>query len=114
MLSLFFHRWERRLADVSKDRIVRPFEWGLDWLPPGANGHHADPQQRVKTYADDVLRDSHTWFTPPPTADYEVLPATADGSSLVRFPSALTTPAVTDPARPIGDPTATTSCPTRS
>ena len=51
MLSLFFHRWERRLADVSKDRIVRPFEWGLDWLPPGANGHHADPQQRVKTYA---------------------------------------------------------------
>jgi hypothetical protein len=46
----------------------------------------------VKTYADDVLRDSHTWFTPPPTADYEVLPATADGSSLVRFPSALTTP----------------------
>ena len=33
MLSLFFHNWERRLADVSKDRIVRPFEWGLDWLP---------------------------------------------------------------------------------
>ena len=32
MLSLFFHRWERRLADVSKDRTVRPFEWGLDWI----------------------------------------------------------------------------------
>ena len=45
MLSLFFHHWERRLADVSKDRIVRPFEWGLDWLPPGANGHHADPHR---------------------------------------------------------------------
>ena len=92
MLSLFFHRWERRLADVSKDRLVRPFDWGLDWLPPGANGHHADPLPRVQAYVDDVLRDTHTWFTPPPTADYEVLPATADGSSLVRFPSALTTP----------------------
>ena len=90
MLSLFFHRWERRLADVAKDRLVRPFDWGLDWLPPGVNGHQ-DSQPRVQAYVDDVLRDTQTWFTPPPTADYEVLPA-ADGSSLVRFPSALTTP----------------------
>jgi dienelactone hydrolase len=92
MLSLFFHRWERRLADVSKDRIVRPFDWGLDWLPAGANGHGGDPPARVRTYVDDVLRDTHTWFTPAPTADYEVLPPAADGSTLVRFPSALTTP----------------------
>ena len=92
MLSLFFHRWERRLADVSKDRIVRPFEWGLDWLPPGGNGHHTDPQPRVQAYVDDVLRDTDAWLTPPPRAEYEVLPAASDGSSLVRFPSALTTP----------------------
>ena len=32
MLSRFFHNWERRLASVTKDRVVRPFEWGLDWL----------------------------------------------------------------------------------
>jgi len=92
MLSLFFHRWERRLADVSKDRLVRPFDWGLDWLPSGVNGQHADPQQRVRAYVDDVLRDTLTWFTPPATTDYEVGPASPDGSSLVHFPSALTTP----------------------
>ena len=92
MLSLFFHRWERRLADVSKDRIVRPFDWGVDWLPAGGNGHHVDPQRRVQAYVDGVLRDTHAWFTPAPTTDYEVLPPSADGSSLVRFPSALTTP----------------------
>ncbi|MBK5298075.1 MAG: abhydrolase domain-containing 18 [Vicinamibacteria bacterium] len=92
MLSLFFHRWERRLADVSKDRIVRPFDWGLDWLPTSGNGHHAEPQARVQAYVDDVLRDTQAWFTPPPTTDYDVVPAAADGSSLVRFPSALTTP----------------------
>ncbi len=92
MLSLFFHRWERRLADASKDRVVRPFEWGLDWLPPGDNDHHADPLPRVQAYVDEVLRDPRAWFTPPPTGDYEVVPAGADGSSLVRFPSALTTP----------------------
>jgi hypothetical protein len=92
MLSLFFHRWERRLADVSKDRLVRPFDWGLDWLPSAGNGQHAGPQPRVRAYVDDVLRDTHAWFTPPPTSEYEVLPAAADGSALVRFPSALTTP----------------------
>jgi pimeloyl-ACP methyl ester carboxylesterase len=92
MLSLFFHRWERRLADVSKDRVVRPFEWGLDWMP--ANGHppQGDPHARVRAYVDHVLRDPHAWFTPAPTADYEVGRPGPDGSSLVRFPSALTTP----------------------
>ena len=92
MLSLFFHRWERRLADVSKDRVVRPFEWGVDWLPADGNGHHADPKDRVQAYVQAVLRDTQTWFTPPPTTDYDVGPPSADGSSLVRFPSALTTP----------------------
>ena len=34
------HRWERRLASVSTNRVARPFEWGTDWLadeplPPG-------------------------------------------------------------------------------
>ena len=37
MLQAFFHAWERRLADGTKDRVVRPFEWGLDWIPE--NGH---------------------------------------------------------------------------
>ena len=27
-----FHAWERRLASVDTNRVVRPFEWGLDWM----------------------------------------------------------------------------------
>ena len=42
MLQAFFHAWERRLASVTKDRVVRPFEWGLDWIPD--NGHR--PERR--------------------------------------------------------------------
>ena len=34
MLSRVFHRWERRLAAAATDRVVRPFEWGLDWVGP--------------------------------------------------------------------------------
>jgi len=33
MIRNYFHRWEQRLAEVSKsDRLVRPFEWGDDWI----------------------------------------------------------------------------------
>src|SRR5262249_44147690 len=32
MLQAFFHAWERRLAEATTDRVVRPFDWGLDWI----------------------------------------------------------------------------------
>ena len=31
MLTRIFHDWEHRLASVAKDRVVRPFNWGLEW-----------------------------------------------------------------------------------
>ena len=37
MISHFFHNWERRLADVTKDRVARPFDWGVDWISPDAD-----------------------------------------------------------------------------
>ena len=90
MLQAFFHAWERRLSDVTKDRVVRPFEWGLDWIPD--NGHAADalPQEAIDRYVARVMADTDAFFTPPPTADYTLTPA-PDGD-LLTFPSALTTP----------------------
>ncbi len=37
MIARFFHAWEHRLASATTDRVVRPFEWGVDWIDP--NGH---------------------------------------------------------------------------
>ena len=90
MLQALFHAWERRLADVTKDRVVRPFEWGLDWVP--ANGHRRDahPADVVGDWISQVMRDTDAFFTPPPTTDYTLTPA-ADGD-LLTFPSALATP----------------------
>src|SRR4051812_8582831 len=90
MLEALFHAWERRLADVTKDRVVRPFEWGLDWVP--ANGHRreAPPADQVGDWIAQVMRDTDAFFTPPPTTEYTLTPA-ADGD-LLTFPSALTTP----------------------
>ena len=32
MIARGFHAWERRLASVDTNRIVRPFDWGLEWI----------------------------------------------------------------------------------
>ena len=91
MLSQFFHSWERRLADVSKDRVVRPFEWGLDWIQ--GNGHPSDVQalDRAERYVESALADTQAWFTAPLCESYRV-DRQADGTSWVTFPTALSTP----------------------
>ena len=96
MLRPFFHAWERRLAAISKDRVVRPFDWGTDWLSP--NGHEeGTPDGAIERWVDEVMRDSAGFFETPETRDYELEPASAEHrlkgeAGTLRFPSALTTP----------------------
>ena len=91
MLQAFFHAWERRLASVTTDRVVRPFEWGLDWIP--ANGRQPETRSVdvLQDWVSGVMADTDGFFTPPPTTDY-TLARSADGSGLLTFPSALVTP----------------------
>jgi pimeloyl-ACP methyl ester carboxylesterase len=90
MLEAFFHAWERQLASVTKDRVVRPFDWGLDWIP--ANGHPptAAPADVVGDWVEHVMADTDAFFTPAPTTDY-TLQRQSDGD-LLTFPSAFATP----------------------
>ena len=96
MFRLFFHAWERRLASVTKDRVVRPFEWGTEWL--ASNGHDSSsPRERVEQWVDDVMRDTPAFFHVPETRHYQFDPADADRqrkgeAGTLRFESALTTP----------------------
>jgi hypothetical protein len=85
MITRLFHAWEHRLASATTDRVVRPFEWGADWLP--TNGTHAlAADARVEHWIETVLHDTPAFFEAPATADYEL----TDGT--LRFPSALVTP----------------------
>jgi hypothetical protein len=85
MITRLFHAWEHRLASATTDRVVRPFEWGTDWLPRnGSNGGASDAH--VEHWIDEVMRDTSAFFTPAPTSDFDL----SDGT--LRFPSALTTP----------------------
>ena len=79
MLSRFFHSWERRLADVTTGRVVRPFDWGIDWISPDAD---------LREWVNAVMSDTAAFFDAPPTDDYDFNARTGE----LRFPSPLTTP----------------------
>src|SRR5215203_3482433 len=91
VIARFFHAWERRLHAVSKDRVVRPFEWGLDWI--NLNGHPRDssPEQVLLDWASHAVADSTRFFETPDTTDY-TFRANVDGATgALSFPSALHT-----------------------
>jgi len=83
VLQTAFHAWERRLASVTTDRVVREFDWGLDWT-----AGHTDLHEWVA----EVMTDTDRFFTPPPTTDYSLSEKTTDGDRLLTFPSAFPTP----------------------
>ena len=93
MFAPLFHAWERRLASSSKDRKVRPFDWGLDWLSSNGSDSPA-AADHVDRWVADVMADTQTFFSAPPTRDYDL--STPAGvhpeGGLLRFPSAYVTP----------------------
>ena len=70
-------RWERRLASRDTNRVVRPFQWGTDWLarigfpncPAEANGKSA---ACVSRFVADALAASDRFYTYEPVRDYRL------------------------------------------
>ncbi|HEY7498392.1 MAG TPA: hypothetical protein VH740_07760 [Vicinamibacterales bacterium] len=85
MLSGVFHAWERRLAAASTDRIVRPFEWGLDWIERDGG---AIVESELERWAGDMVAASDRFFALEPCSDYAL-----EGDCLT-YPSAIVTPHV--------------------
>jgi dienelactone hydrolase len=95
MIAPLFYAWERRLHSRTPDRVVRPFEWGLDWVP--TNGHAPGTPEDVVLgdWAEAALADSHTFFAAPATRDYRWEPETSGDATCagtVSYPSVITTP----------------------
>jgi hypothetical protein len=86
MLSRVFHGWERRLAAATTDRLVRPFEWGLDWLDPAATSD-ADPAARVEAFVARAMADTDAFYAVTPAPEWDL-----DRANVLRFESAITTP----------------------
>ena len=87
MLSRVFHQWERRLAAAATDRVVRPFEWGADWLH-GEDAGEGNDADRLERWAAAMLAESDRFYALEPCSEYDL----RDG--LLTFPSAVSTPHV--------------------
>jgi dienelactone hydrolase len=84
LIARVFHHWERRLASAASDRVVRPFEWGCDWIDAEDDaGEHAE---RLERWAAGALADSERFFALPVCHRYALR-----GDRLT-FPSAVHTP----------------------
>jgi hypothetical protein len=82
LYARWMDRWETKLANRDTNRLVRPFEWGLDWLPdpplnPSAlSAYVAENTQRsaqffgYETPADFTYRDGRLTFTSAVTSPY--------------------------------------------
>jgi dienelactone hydrolase len=116
VLTRLFHAWEHRLASATKDRVVRPFDWGLDWLPDPAGeitstGTSAcasstfaaqaagplHPQHRIERWVAEAMADSDAFFGIPTTTAFDFEEAPPDvrargEAGHLRFPSAFITP----------------------
>jgi len=108
MIERYFHRWEQQLADVSKhERLVRPFEWGEDWIDSTFaqsatvdTGRDGSPPQSglsgVSSWVERVMQDTDAFYTPEP-ARYtftQALPSVraAGEEGLLTYASGFTTP----------------------
>ena len=84
MIARLFHAWEQRLVAATTDRVVRPFDWGLDWLPDA--GRAEKPAEALRGWAAAATATSERFYTAPPTDRFRF-----DGS-LLEYPSAVETP----------------------
>jgi len=91
MLQAIFHAWERHLASVTKDRVVRPFDWGLDWMV-GDTAVVSPPASRIGEWVRRVMADTDAFYTPPPTDAYTLRAVDDEGEQWLTFPSAMETP----------------------
>ena len=69
--------WERKLATRDTNRVVRPFDWGADWLssldfpdfPAHANGKS---KECLSSFVTEALADSDRYYSYAPVQDYRM------------------------------------------
>jgi dienelactone hydrolase len=79
------HGLERRLAARGEERVVRPFEWGAEFVTDHLNGD--DPAALVREYARRAVAGSDEFYALPEIADFRL------ASDLLTWTSAVRTPA---------------------
>ena len=105
LYARWIERWEHKLATRDTNRVVRPFDWGTDWLhslgfpacPADANGN---ARECVTRFVSEALRDSDRFFHYETPRDYRLKDGLLTVTSPVetRYPENNTVPALWFPA----------------
>ena len=86
MISRLFHTWEKHLVSKTTDRVVRPFEWGLDWVPSDRQSIGVPPDKILLDWVKKIMSDTESFFEVPTNVDYRF------NEDTLTFPSAYTSP----------------------
>ncbi|MGA2267526.1 MAG: abhydrolase domain-containing 18 [Bryobacteraceae bacterium] len=93
LYARWIDRWERKLATRDTNRIVRPFEWGLEWLHdagfppcPAAAEAGADAAACVSRFVTEALDNSDRFYSYAPVGDYRLSQGRLTFTSPVRSP----------------------------
>jgi hypothetical protein len=78
-------RYEHRRWTTDDNRMVRPFDWGLEYI----GGDAADPNPRafLHEYASRAIENSAAWYHVEPASDYRL-----DSENVLTFTSSITSP----------------------
>ena len=85
MLGRIIKAQERRRATRDTNRVVRPFEWGAEFVVEHLNGD--DPREIFARHTRDVMRDSESFYGEPLINDYALEGDRLTWTSAVRTPS---------------------------
>ena len=85
------NRWEDRLASRATDRVVREFEWGLEWVKDwpctaAVTSDGLDPAAYLRLLNEEAVRESGCFFSYRRPTDFHLQ------DNLLRFTSAVATP----------------------
>ncbi len=77
LYARWIDRWERELATRDTNRVVRPFEWGIEWLdgagfPSCPAETSADAVASVSQFVAKALDDSDRFYSYAPVQDFQL------------------------------------------
>ena len=81
----WIRRYEERRWQNDDNRMVRPFEWGLEHI--NGSAVHDDPGAFVEEYARGVIENSEEWYAPEEITDYRL-----DAGNVLTFTSPMVSP----------------------
>jgi hypothetical protein len=89
MLGRYMHRRERYFAMLNDNRVVRPFEWGTEFV----NDNGTEPRWFFKTFSQQTISSSDEYFAIGDGCDYRLQSAAAGENGRLK-PELKTPPAI--------------------